>query len=153
MSPTICARACCALAALALSGCASSSGPRASEAWLDPVEAIQAAATAAPEGVPGTFDMVVRATGRQDGNIYLNSETDYRDQRNLTIAIPAKPARQLRERFGEEADRALIGKRIMVDGVARRVRIGFTYNGRPTDKYYYQTHVRLDDAAQLAVAD
>ena len=96
--------------------------------------------------------MRVRAVGRRDGNIYLNSEQDYRDQRNLTVTIRPSAINALAERFGEQADRFLIGRRIVVDGEARRVRIDFTYNGQPTGKYYYQTHVDVREASQLSIA-
>ena len=35
--------------------------------------------------------------------------------------------------------------------VSRRVRVDFTTNGRPTGKYYYQTHVQLGSAERLTV--
>jgi len=40
---------------------------------------------------------------------------------------------------------------IATSGTARRERIDFTANGAPTGKYYYQTHVRVSDAAQIVV--
>ena len=46
---------------------------------------------------------------------------------------------------------ALKGKRILVSGTARTVRIDFLTDNRPTGKYYYQTHVRVDHASQIKV--
>lgn len=69
-------------------------------AWISPEEAVHLAAKAAPEGVPGIFALRVQATGTQSGRFYLNSELDYRDQRNLTIALGPQVAVQLAERLG-----------------------------------------------------
>ena len=54
-------------------------------AWIDPSSAVQLAAAAPRDGVTGVFAMTVRAVGRDERGVYLNSERDYRDQRNLTV--------------------------------------------------------------------
>lgn len=137
--------------ALGLAACAGT-GPAAEDArWLQPAQAIQLAADAAPRGVTGTFVLQVRGTGSDDGRVYLNSETDYRDQRNLTIAITPAAAGALTARLGAPPAAALAGQRIVVDGVATRVRIDFTVDGHPSGKYYYQTQVQVTDAAQIRV--
>lgn len=135
--------------AVAVSSCATTDRPASD--LISPAEAIISAATAAPQPVRGRFTMRVAATGRRDGNIYLNSETDYRDQRNLTITILPGAIDQLAARYGAEADVFLMGKRVVVDGQARRVHIDFTGNGQPTGKYYYQTHVVVSDADQISI--
>lgn len=136
------------LATLLVTGCVSSVSNDQAR-WLQPAQAIQLAADAAPRGVPGLFSMQVQATGEQGGEIYLNSELDYRDQRNLTVALTPAAAHQLALRLGEPVTVALDRKRILVRGSATRVRIDFTAGGQPTGKYYYQTHVRVTDAAQI----
>ena len=118
---------------------------------IQPEQAVMNAAAVAPNGVNGIFEMLVRATGRQGGNLYINSELDYRDPRNLSIAVPGPVATALAARFGTPPDQFLIGKTIAIRGTARRVRIDFTTNGRPTGKYYYQTHVRLEAPHHLTV--
>lgn len=115
--------------------------------WIVPVEAIRLAADAAPEPVAGTFGMVVVASGIDRGTLYLNSEQDYRDQRNLSIAIPKALRRELRERTGMDAERLFAGQRILVTGEARRVTIRFN-RGRG---YYYQTHVNVDRLDQIHI--
>ncbi len=117
--------------------------------WLQPPQAIQLAADAAPRGVAGVFAMQVKAVGATDHVVYLNSETDYRDQRNLTVAVSPAAARQLEARVGAPLARALDRRRILVRGSARRVRIDFVSDGTPSGKYYYQTHVRVTDTAQI----
>lgn len=136
------------LAAVLLVGCATGATSDDQARWLQPSQAIQLAADAAPRGVSGVFSMQIHAVGFQDGVTYLNSETDYRDQRNLTIALSQAAARQVEARLGVPVE-ALEGKRIVVRGAARRVQINFTSDGLPTGKYYYQTHVRVTDAAQI----
>jgi hypothetical protein len=116
---------------------------------MGPTAAILRAADAAPRAVPGDFVMHVAATGRQDGRIYLNSERDYRDQRNLTVAIEPQAIPLLERKFGASPDAYFRGKWIEVRGAAQRVRIDFIAGGRPTSKYYYQTHVRVADPSQI----
>lgn len=141
--------------ALVLSGCAGTPGPGpgAGQTAMTPMQAVFAAASAAPGGVQGPFRMQVQASGRQGVMAYLNSELDYRDQRNLTLALPPPVQAQLEARLGGDPLEILKGKTLLVEGEARRTRIDFTRDGQPTGLYYYQTHVTLHDAAQLTVLD
>lgn len=120
---------------------------------LLPSEAIVKAADAAPSGVTGVFDFVVRQANYDRGYFYLNSETDYRDQRNLTIAISPRSIAEFKKRYGDDLAMALKGRRILVVGQARRVRIDFTNDGKPSGKYYYQTHVFIANPDQLTVVN
>ncbi len=140
------------LVSLLASGCATTSmAPGNGRQWIEPVQAVQRAADAAPDGVHGVFVLQVRGTGVQNGFVYLNSEADYRDQRNLTIAIAPAAARQLADQFGGDPLAVLMGKHILVNGTAVRTRIDFLANGRVTGKYYYQTHVRAADLRQITL--
>jgi hypothetical protein len=114
-------------------------------------QAVIAAADAAPRGVPGNFALVVRRAEMVGARLFLNSEADYRDQRNLSIAIQPHALPILRQRLGKDVGEALVNKDIRVRGVARRVRIGFFNNGKPTGKYYFQTHVVVDSAEQISI--
>lgn len=114
-------------------------------------QAVMAAASAAPRGVPGTFALVVQRAEMVGPRLFLNSEKDYRDQRNLSIAVEPSALPLLRQAHGPDLRAALVGRDIRVRGVARRVRIGFTSNGRPTGKYYFQTHVTVTSSAQITV--
>ncbi|MXO64985.1 hypothetical protein [Altericroceibacterium endophyticum] len=139
------------LAALpvALSACAAQPGPVHTR--LYPEQAVFNAAQVAPRPVFGVFDMAVRATGRDKSRLYLNSQTDYRDPRCLTIVITPKVEQALIRRLGGDVEKALLGQRIAVQGAARTVRIDFTTYGRPSGKYYYQTHVVLNRAEDLTI--
>ena len=131
-----------------LTGCAGSDAKPGSARWIDPSQAVQLAAASPRAGVTGVFAMTVKATGTTD-RVYLNSELDYRDQRNLTIAIEPEAADALALTLGAPPQIALNGKQILVAGTARRVKIGFLADGVFTDKYYYQTHVVVTKPAQI----
>lgn len=128
---------------------------------ISPSEAIQSAAAAAPDhGVEGTFLLSVKASGadKKRREMYLNSELDYRDQRNLTIEIEQSAVPGLEAKYGKDLQSFFIGKQVLVTGVARRVTISFgqprvsAVNGRLRNKYYYQTHVRVVNAEQIVLA-
>jgi len=138
------------LASFALAGCSTLSGRLTypSGAILPP-EAIQRAAAAAPKPIHGLFYIYVRTTGRERGQIYLNSENDYRDQRNITVVIRPEAVQPLEASLGKSVDAAFTGKSLLVRGAAYRVKVNFYSNGKPTDKYYYQTHVIVSRADQI----
>jgi len=116
-------------------------------------QAVMAAADAAPNGVTSTFALVVRRAEMVGPRLFLNSQADYRDQRNLSIAVQPGALGALRQKLGGNPQLILKGKDIRVTGVARRTRIDFIDNGKPTGKYYYQTHVVVSDPAQIAIID
>lgn len=123
---------------------------------ITPVEAINQAAEAATTGhrvVRGVFEMIVRGTGQQDSLSYLNSEGDYRDQRSLTAAILPSAEPSMKERFGPNFLATLAGKRIRITGGSQRVTIWFYCDGKKTEKYYFQTHIPIFRADQIAVMD
>lgn len=107
----------------------------------------------APDMVPGVFMLNVQATGRSKGDVFLNSETDYRDPRNLTVRILPKAQEELRKKYGDDFEAALKGKRVEVMGWARRQKINFTADGFETGKFYYQTHVVMDSADQILLLE
>ncbi len=120
---------------------------------LTPVEAISFADNVAPKaGIAGEFDLTVMSVGEQQGRYYLNSETDYRERNCLTVVVTPSVVQSM---MGS-ADLAglaarMKGKRIAVQGIARRVRIDLTDNGQATGKYYYQVHVVVTDPRQIVM--
>ena len=137
----------------ALLGLAACATPQPSRDAIPAMVAIERAAAFAPGGYPGLFALTVRAWGRQDGRLYLNSETDYRDPRNISLEIAPVAQGQLEMRLGAPVETALQGRRIEVAGEARRVRINFLADGRPTGKYYYQTQIFIARGDQLRSVD
>ena len=118
---------------------------------LAPQEAVMKATDAAPRGVYGVFEFDVSRAEQVGPNFFLNSEKDYRDQRNLSIAIGPRARDALLKQLGGDLRSGLVGKKIRVFGYAKRIKIGFTVKGRFTDKYYYQTHVPIGDARQIEI--
>jgi hypothetical protein len=120
------------------------------ERVFTPREAVLGAADTAPRPLPGYFVMFVRRTGREGDRVYLNSEADYRDQRNLTISIDPGAVRELTGRYGTPPDQYLRGRLIVVSGAARRTQIDiFGEGGRRTGLYYFQTQVPVRTADQV----
>lgn len=137
-----------------LASCATTSTTPTVAGTLSAPDAVMRAADAAPDGVHGRFAMTVRAVGTKHGMTFLNSEPDYRDQRNLSIALAPKTVETLEKRFNAPLKQALLNQQIVVDGTARRTRIDFIDDdGKRTDKYYYQTHIALRVAEQLQRVD
>ena len=139
---------------IAMSACSSSPHVASNETAFTPRDAIMLAADAAPGGLKGHFEMKVEGTGRDGGNIYLNSEADYRDQRSLNISVHPQAAKSFLEAHdGIPPDVVLAGKLIRVSGEAKRTRILITCGGRSTEMYYYQTQVRVIDMSQIEVLE
>lgn len=120
---------------------------------IAPALAVMAAADAAPGGFPGTFGFKVLRAEQVGSRFFLNSYPDYRDQRNLSVAINGAAALALRQRYGADLRAVFLGKSIEVAGIARRRRIDFTTDGRPSGKYYYQTHVDVTQPDQIRIVD
>lgn len=138
---------------LALSACQSTTNHPSTAGGqpIAPALAVMAAADAAPRGFPGTFGFTVMRADMVGPRLFLNSYPDYRDQRNLSIAIDFRALPALRERYGKDLGAAFMGQEIRVTGIARRTRIDFTTNGKPSGKYYFQTHVRVSDPDQIRI--
>ena len=117
------------------------------------VAAVVIAANRAPRGTPGVFVMMVQASGHLDGDVFLNSENDYRDQRNLTVRILPNAQADLRKKYGEDLEAAFKGKVIEVMGAITRTKIMFRANGVDTGQYYYQTHIVVNLADQIQLLE
>jgi hypothetical protein len=115
------------------------------------MEIIKAAADSAPKGVPGQYTLQIVATGSQGQYVYLNTEKDYRDQRAITVALHPKVIAQLSAKYRMPPQEYFVNKAIVVNGKAKRVKIAFISDGKPTGKYYYQIHIRVMDISQLKV--
>lgn len=135
---------------LLLTGCASQSPSQ--QAANSPQQVISMAAEAAPQSVSTTVELQVLAVGNQRGITYLNSESDYRDQRNVSIAISPESKMKVEAVFGGELSRTAIGKHILIKGTAKRVTIWFfDNNGQRSDKYYYQTQILVSNPDQIQI--
>ena len=118
------------------------------------MEIIRQAAEAAPKSVRGEYVLNIQASGVHRDMLYLNTELDYRDPRCVTISISPQVFKILRKRHAEYATDYYIGKKVIVNGNARRVTIGVSPEGKPPWKYYYyQTHIYVSNLSQLSVLE
>lgn len=101
----------------------------------------------------GLYVMKVQASGRDGGRLFLNSEADYRDARNLSLVFVPEVESAFKRKHGSAPDEFLKGKDIVVLGTARQVKVYFTNRGVPSDKYYYQTHVNVAKPDYIRVAE
>lgn len=135
------------LLALLLGACSSTSNVNIANT----MNLIALAEEKAPNGVTGSFTFLIKATGTRRGEVYLNSESDYRDRRSVTIAVVPEIVSEFTHTYGSPPDEFFLGKTIEVTGEAKRVKINFFANGRPTNKYYFQTHVNVTSIDQINV--
>ena len=125
--------------------------PVCANGCITPVEAVTMADQVAPKaGIFGDFELTVKVVGEDRGRFYLNSEEDYRDRNCLTIALSSEVAKTLVGDGGlQELKRTFEGKTIVVTGSARRVRVDFLTDGKPSGKYYYQVHAFVGHPRQI----
>ncbi len=138
-----------------LAGC-STTVPLSDQQHAKPIantmEIIRSAAESAPAGVPGEYLLDIKATDTKGAVVYLNTELDYRDQRSVTVAIYPAVVGQLQAKYGVGPEAFFNGKKIVVKGSAQRVRVDFiSANRQPSGKYYYQTHIRVLNIAQIEI--
>ncbi|MDO6568981.1 hypothetical protein Q4561_18055 [Alteromonas sp. 1_MG-2023] len=141
---------------LVLAGCSStqtSTETTAAVANSDTMEIIRRAAEQAPRGVLGEYVLHIKATGSQGPFVYLNTELDYRDPRAITVALSPNLIPRLEDKYGASPQEFFTDKTVKVIGKATRVRIDFISEGKRTEKYYYQTHIRLVDISKIEVVD
>lgn len=136
-----------------LGGCATfSAAPPQPQPWTEAADAVRAANVEPARPIPGTFVMTVQAIGGEQDRVLLNSERDYRNQNCLTVVLAPGIAEQLARQLGVDVP-GLLHRRLSVHGQARRVRIQFSDGqGVASGKYYYQTHLQVDDPGQIRFA-
>jgi len=139
------------LLTLFLSACSTTSNNFTSKNSNELMKVIQLSEAAAPNGVNGTFEMYIKATGAERSVVFLNTELDYRDRRNVSVALHPKLSKKLTELYGVAPEIYFVNKTIKATGTAKRVKILFISNGKPTKKYYYQTHIRVSSLKQIKV--
>ena len=116
----------------------------AQTAAMNPAQAI--AAAAASGEVEGVFEFQVGSTGASGFKVFLNSSADYRDPTNLSVELQPGAINELRTRLGGHPEELLKGKRVRVQGKARRVPIP-----RRDGSQYFQTRVEVDQGSQIDI--
>lgn len=114
-----------------------------SGAPLKPAQAIAAAAAGDAEGV---FEFPIGSVGESGYSLFLNSSADYRDPGNLSVELQPGAIAELKARLGGEPREILVGKRIRVNGTARRVPIP-----RRDGSTYFQTRIEVDRGSQIEI--
>ena len=128
-----------------LTACTTTDNSSRHKSGLTARDAIELSENMAPKSVPGLFSLTVKASGRINGIIYLNTELDYRDRRNVSIVLLPEYQKAFIDEYGVEADILLMNKNIMVNSAAQQRKITFTTN----DKYYFQTHIPVKNMKQI----
>lgn len=83
--------------------------------------------------------------------VYLNTELDYRDRRSITIALHPKVIAAFTKKCGISPKVYFLNKNIEVTGKAKQIKVWFFSNGKRTEKYYFQTHIRVKSLNQIKV--
>ena len=139
---------------LLLAGCSATQSENSTSTtftYSDTMDIIRSAAESAPHAVEGEYILYIKATGSQGAFVYLNTELDYRDQRSVTVAIHPRAVKAIIDKYGSAPQDYFLDKSIAVSGQAKRIKINFNSQGKPTGKYYYQTHIRIKDVSQIQV--
>jgi carbonic anhydrase len=105
----------------------------------------------APKGLKGEFLFTIKNSGKQNSIIYLNTQEDYRDRRNITIALLPSFQRAFNAKHNTDIRSYYENKTIQVKGKAERIKIWFFSQGKRTEKYYFQTHINVSDLNQIKI--
>ena len=103
-----------------------------------------------PDGVDGTFEMVVLSIDHQAGYFFLNSEGDHRSPRNLRIVLSEAVAAAFEQKIGVSSEDALLGRSVLVRGTALRTKITLIVEGAPHG-FYYQTRIMVAKPDQIEI--
>ena len=105
------------------------------------------------KGVEGEFVFIIKAAGQQRNRVFLNTQLDYRDRRNITLALSKKVSKYIKKAHSQSPLDFFINKQVLVKGIANRVKIWFFSKGIRTEKYYYQIHININDPEQIKVIE
>lgn len=136
---------------LVLSACTTTPEVTSNLASTDVMRLIEKTAENAPGGVKGTFQFSIKASALLHSAVYLNTELDYRDRRSITIALHPKTIAAFTKKYGTSPNAYFLNKNIEVTGKAKQIKIWFTSNGKRTEKYYFQTHIKVTSLNQIRV--
>jgi hypothetical protein len=136
---------------LVLSACTATPEVTSKSSSTDVMRLIEKTAVNAPKGVKGTFQFSIQASGIERKVAYLNTELDYRDRRNITVALHPKTIVAFTKKYGSSPEAYFINKNIEVTGEAKQIKIWFGFNGKRSQKYYFQTHIRVKSISQIKV--
>lgn len=134
------------LFALLLTGCSAVTAPSQP---TDVMKLIFQVEENAPYPVDGEFVLDIKATGKRRRTLYLNTEQDYRDRRNVNVVLGPAVLDGLDALGNEDVAAYFLHSRIRVKGTAKRVKTWLYAEGKRTKSYYYQTSVYVDDVDNI----
>ncbi|MEP7210450.1 MAG: hypothetical protein ABI740_06405 [Alphaproteobacteria bacterium] len=121
---------------------------------LAPAQAI-AAASKADDGAEGVFEFQVGSVGetsRKGRPVFLNSEADYHNPKNLSVMIQPAVVKEVEAAAGGSLDKTLANKRIKVTGVAKQVKVAvYGEDHEKTGTTVTQTRITVTNASQIAM--
>lgn len=113
-------------------------------------DAIVMSEQSAPAVVPGIFSLQIKNAARIGDTVYLNTEYDYRDRRNVSVVLTPRLLKEFAESYPDhQPEQYFLGRSIVVNGAASRQTIWFFSQGIQTEKYYFQTHIPIWQTAQI----
>lgn len=136
------------LSILLLASC-STAPPQVTTSEISEIE--QIIALASNENIQGSFTIPIKAVGKQRGVTFLNSETNYKDKKNISIVLSPKISESFEGTYDLNAITYWVGKTVKVSGTAERAKIWYYQQGKKTERYYFQTHIRVTSLDQLQV--
>jgi hypothetical protein len=139
------------LSIFVLSACNSTIEPPSKSEVTDIVQLIEIAKRRFPEPVRGTFQIPIKATGSQNGVVYLNSNLDYREPTSITLALAPSTIAAFTSTYNSSPDVYFKNKVVEVMGQVERIKIYKYKNGKRTKKFYFQTHIRVTSIDQIKV--
>lgn len=135
------------LTSLLMFGCSH----KKNKSLISPMVAIEKSAASAPATVNGIFEMTIKSTEYKQGMEFLNSEVDNLDQRNLIVALRPNAVKELTDKYGTSPEQYFVGKRIQVNGEAKRTKEWVLYKNKNIRRYFYQTKIFIRSANQVTV--
>lgn len=141
---------CYSLLLVTLAGCALQEAPTPAKSGLTAWDAIALSEQAAPQTVPGLFSLQIKNAAKVGSMLYLNTEYDYRDRRNVSIVLTPAVLKQFATDYpDQQPELYFLGRNIVVNGAASRQTIWFYADGKKTEKYYFQTHIPVWYTGQI----
>lgn len=105
----------------------------------------------APQGLKGEFVLSIKNSGKQSGRIYLNTQEDYRDRRNITVTLEPSFQQAFKAKHDIDIRSHFEGQKLLVRGEAKRMKVWFFSQGKRTEKYYFQTHIVVKKLDQISI--
>ncbi|MBQ4809763.1 hypothetical protein A7985_04515 [Pseudoalteromonas luteoviolacea] len=113
------------------------------------MELIAASEANAPHGVSGTFEFEIKGSGKVDGEVFLNTEENFRDRRSISIALSPKVVMAFIRKEGLSPKIYFLDKKIQVTGEAKRKKVFLTSNGKKMRSYFFLTEINVTSLDQI----